>query len=57
MRLFRYMIKLLDEATNAVLRAQAAGKKVTQWKVLMNMEGFNLVQHGCGSCKDKNILL
>ncbi|CAL8079960.1 unnamed protein product [Orchesella dallaii] len=49
-RLFRFMIKLLDEATNAVLRLQQEGKNVTQWKVLMNMEGFNLVQHGCGSC-------
>lgn len=32
-RLFRYMIKLLDEATNAVLRLQSEGKSVTQWKV------------------------
>lgn len=49
-RLFKYMIKLLDEATNAVLRLQSEGKNVTQWKVLMNMDGFNLVQHGCGTC-------
>jgi hypothetical protein len=49
-RLFRYMVKLLDEATNSVIRLQAQGKNVTQYKVLMNMEGFNLVQHGCSSC-------
>lgn len=51
MRLFRYMTKLLEEATVSVIKLQSEGKNVTQWKVLMNMDGFNLIQHACGSCK------
>lgn len=55
-RLFRYLIKLIDENTEQVFKLQREGKNVTQWKALINMEGFNLIQHGCASCELKCLL-
>lgn len=49
-RLLRYMDKLLEEATQSVVKQQTEGKNVTQWKVILNMEGFNMMQHGCALC-------
>ncbi len=33
-----------------VFELQAKGQNVTQWKVLGNAEGFNLIEHGCPIC-------
>ncbi|CAL8069485.1 unnamed protein product [Orchesella dallaii] len=49
-RLLRYMDKMLEEATQAVIKLQGMGKNVTQWKVILNMDGFNLIQHACPRC-------
>ncbi len=49
-RLQRYMNKLLEEATQAVIREQGKGNNVTQWKVLINLDGFNQIQHACPVC-------
>ncbi|ODM97022.1 SEC14-like protein 2 [Orchesella cincta] len=49
-RLIRYMDKLLEEATQAVITQQGMGKNVTQWKVILNLDGFSIIQHACPLC-------
>jgi len=49
-RLLRFMDKLLEEATQEVIRQQELGKNVTQWKVMLNLDGFSIIQHACPLC-------
>lgn len=49
-RLLRYMDYLLESITTQVFERQAKGMNVTQWKVLGNADGFNLIEHGCPIC-------
>lgn len=50
-RLLRYMDYLMENITMQVFERQALGMNVTQWKVLGNADGFNLIEHGCPLCK------
>ncbi|ODM93185.1 SEC14-like protein 2 [Orchesella cincta] len=45
-----FLDKVMDEAANQVRRAQHEGKNVTRFHFLLNLDGFNLVQHGCPRC-------
>ncbi|CAL8089273.1 unnamed protein product [Orchesella dallaii] len=49
-RLLRYMDYLLESITTQVFERQDRGMNVTQWKVLGNADGFNLIEHGCPLC-------
>ncbi|OXA64787.1 SEC14-like protein 2 [Folsomia candida] len=48
--LFRYMIKTIEDGYSRVRTAQAMGLNVTQSVTILNMNNFNLVQHGCVQC-------
>lgn len=50
-RLNRYGVKAIEYATRKVRELQASGKNVTQWVMLLNMDGFNVIQQACPSCK------
>lgn len=50
-RLNRYGVKAIEDATRKVRDLQASGKNVTQWVMLLNMDGFNVIQNACPSCK------
>lgn len=50
-RLKRYILRLFELGKDKVIEMQYQGKNVTQLKVLMNLDGFNPVQHGCPLCK------
>ncbi len=50
-RLLRYVESKLEHVTTEVFERQGKGMNVTQWKVLVNADGFNLVTHGCPICK------
>ncbi|ODM93764.1 SEC14-like protein 2 [Orchesella cincta] len=49
-RLLRWLDRLMENITDQVFERQAKGMNVTQWKVLINTDGFNLVTHGCPLC-------
>lgn len=49
--LFRYMIKTIEDGYSRVRTAQAMGLNVTQSVTILNMNNFNLVQHGCVQCE------
>lgn len=52
-RLLRYTDYLLENITQQVFERQGLGMNVTQFKVLGNADGFNLIEHGCPLCKKK----
>ncbi|ODM99662.1 putative SEC14-like protein 6 [Orchesella cincta] len=49
-RLLRYICMLLENITNQVLVKNKNGANVTQWDVVMNADGMNMINHGCPSC-------
>ncbi|ODM90798.1 SEC14-like protein 4 [Orchesella cincta] len=49
-KLKRYGVKAIEDATRKVRELQYQGKNVTQWVMLLNMEGFNLRETACPSC-------
>ncbi|CAL8068098.1 unnamed protein product [Orchesella dallaii] len=46
----RFVDKIMDEAEMKVRNAQLEGKNVTRFQFVINLDGFNLVQHGCPNC-------
>ncbi len=50
-RFLRYIDSKLEHVTSQVFERQRKGMNVTQWKVLVNADNFNLVTHGCPACK------
>jgi len=49
-RLMRWMTKAQNDGVSKVRELQAEGKNITQWDFIINMNNFNLVQHGCIQC-------
>jgi len=49
-RLHRFLFKIMDEASMKVREQQLKGKPVTRFHFLLNLEGFNLITHGCPRC-------
>lgn len=49
-RMHRYIAKLMEEATQGLYELQGMGINVTQWKVLLNLDGFGIRTHACTSC-------
>jgi len=49
-RLHRFLYKIMDEASNKIREQQLKGKNVTRFHFLLNLEGFNLITHGCPRC-------
>lgn len=49
-RVLRYMDWFQEKILHQILEAQKAGKPVTRAVVLVDVEGFNLMQHLCSSC-------
>ncbi|CAL8068094.1 unnamed protein product [Orchesella dallaii] len=45
-----FLDKVMDGAAAQVRRVQTEGKNVTRFLFLLNLEGFNLVEHGCPRC-------
>lgn len=50
-KLLRYMIRGIESAAREVRSLQRSGHNITQWQVLLNMDNFNLIEHGCLQCK------
>ncbi|OXA54819.1 protein real-time isoform X2 [Folsomia candida] len=48
--LVRYMFRAVESGATRVRKSQENGQNVTQWQVVLNMDSFNLVQHGCLQC-------
>lgn len=49
-RVLRYMDWFQEKILHQILEAQKSGKPVTRAVVLVDVEGFNLMQHLCSSC-------
>ncbi|CAL8136340.1 unnamed protein product [Orchesella dallaii] len=49
-RLLRYTNMLMEHVTRQVLEMQKNKLNVTQWTVVMNAEGVNMINHGCRAC-------
>lgn len=49
-RLKRFGERIMEEEETIVRNSQAQGKLVTRAMVIMDMDGFNLVQHMCSRC-------
>jgi len=49
-RLMRWMTYAQESGVRKVRELQAQGKNVTQWDFIINMNNFNLIQHGCVQC-------
>ncbi|CAL8112990.1 unnamed protein product [Orchesella dallaii] len=49
-RLERYIDRTFEVATRKVRKLQAQGKNVTQWDYIINMDNYNVRQHGCVPC-------
>ncbi|CAL8068084.1 unnamed protein product [Orchesella dallaii] len=49
-RLLLFLDKMMDDAAKIVRKSQKEGKAVRGFHVLLNLEGFNTVQHGCHKC-------
>lgn len=54
-RLQRYMDKMMDEISLKVVDLRNQGKNVTRWVLVTNVDGFNVIQHACSSCKNCDI--
>lgn len=48
----RYGYRLMETGVQRVYEAQRRHENVTQATTLMNMKGFNLIQHACLNFKD-----
>jgi len=48
--LIRYLVKGMEDAVTLVRKMQDQGKNVTQFDFLVNMDNYNIVQHGCLQC-------
>ncbi|ODN03975.1 SEC14-like protein 2 [Orchesella cincta] len=49
-QLIRYLDSGMEDATTMVRKFQSQGKNVTQFDFLVNMDNYNIVQHGCLQC-------
>ncbi|ODM91443.1 SEC14-like protein 2 [Orchesella cincta] len=49
-RLEHYIDRTFEIATRKVRQLQAQGKNVTQWDYIINMNNYNVLQHGCVPC-------
>lgn len=50
-RLERYIDRNFEIATRKVRELQTSGQNVTQWDYIINMNNYNVLQHGCVPCK------
>jgi len=48
--LIRYLNKGMEDAVTTIRKFQSQGKNVTQFEFLVNMDNYNIVQHGCIQC-------
>ncbi|OXA56328.1 SEC14-like protein 2 [Folsomia candida] len=49
-RLMRYIDHLVEEVTSLVRSSQERGMNITQWTLILDMNNYNLAQHGCLQC-------
>lgn len=40
----------MEDATTTLRKMQSQGKNVTQFEFLVNMDNYNVIQHGCLQC-------
>jgi len=45
-----YSLRGIERANTKIRESQAQGKNVTQWILLLNMDGFNLINQACPTC-------
>lgn len=48
-----YCLRSVERVTTKVRELQAQGNNVTQWVLLLNMDGFNLINQACPTCTSK----
>jgi hypothetical protein len=49
-KMLRYIYKIVDDVDMRVQKQQAQGKLVTRGNIIIDVEGYNLMQHGCVQC-------
>jgi len=49
-KLGRYFSKMFEDADMKVRAMRAQGSNITQFNMIMNMDGYNLAQHACLPC-------
>jgi len=49
-QLILYSLRGIERATTKLRERQAQGKNVTQWILLLNMDGFNVINQACPAC-------
>jgi len=49
-QLTHYSLRGVERATRGIRRLQGEGKNVTQFILLLNMDGFNLINQACPTC-------
>lgn len=49
-KLLRYIDRIFEDATSLVRKMAKQYKNVTRGWVIVDMSGFNLVEHGCLGC-------
>lgn len=54
-RLKRYSERAIEDATKKVRQlSETYGRNVTQWVMLLNMDGFSVIENACPSCMENN---
>ncbi len=56
-RLVRYTYWFHEVLVSQILEAQQNGKNVTRAVILIDMDGYNLFQQSCPSCKHARIII
>jgi len=49
-RIMRYTYKLVFELNSKLIEIQKKQQNITQFTVVINLEGFNVIQHACPMC-------
>jgi len=49
-RVIRYMNKALESGARMIRQMQYSGKNVTRLNLIIDLDGFNIAQHGCVAC-------
>lgn len=49
-RIIRYMNKALESGARVIRQMQYAGKNITRLNLIIDLDGFNIAQHGCLNC-------
>lgn len=52
-RMMRYSYKMVFEACEKMIDINRKQPNITQFDIVMNLDGFNPYHHSCAACKQK----